>query len=120
LKKERLVIRAPTPSDPDDEPVRLADAARLFFPPGSGITAASLRRMAEQGKLTVERIANKDFTTKNHIKEMRETCRLAKREPVSGSALPAQAIPLSGSSKTTANRLALAALHMKLKKPKKS
>ena len=53
-----------------DTPLRLAVAAKLAFP-GGGITAASLRREAMAGRLVIERIAGKDFTTLTHIENMR-------------------------------------------------
>ena len=60
-----------------DTPLRLDVAAKLAFPDG-GITAASLRREASAGRLVIERIAGKDFTTLTHIENMRReaaTCR---------------------------------------------
>ena len=53
-----------------DTPLRLDVAAKLAFP-GGGINAASLRREASAGRLVIERIAGKDFTTLTHIKNMR-------------------------------------------------
>ena len=49
-----------------DTPLRLDVAAKLAFPDG-GVTAASLRREATAGRLVIERIAGKDFTTLHHI-----------------------------------------------------
>ncbi|WP_238193793.1 excisionase [Methylobacterium frigidaeris] len=75
----------------DDAPLRLADAARLAFPAG-GMTAASLRREAAKGRLSIERIAGKDFTTLAAIERMRELCRLPPKEishnPASGGPAP--------------------------------
>jgi hypothetical protein len=48
-------------------------AAKLAFPDGS-MTASGLRREAARGRLRVERIAGKDFTTLDEIKRMRELC----------------------------------------------
>ena len=45
-----------------DTPLRLDVAAKLAFPDGS-VTAGSLRREARAGRLVIERIAGKDFTT---------------------------------------------------------
>jgi hypothetical protein len=70
----------PTP----DAPLRLAVAAKLAFPDG-GVTAVSLRREAKAGRLLIERIAGKDFTTLKHIERMRDQCRDQAREPVCGS-----------------------------------
>jgi hypothetical protein len=57
-----------------DTPLRLDVAARVAFP-GGGMTASGLRREAARGRLTIERIAGKDFTTLNAIQEMRKQCR---------------------------------------------
>jgi hypothetical protein len=59
-----------------DDPVRLANAVRLFFPEGSGVTVATLRRAAAQGRLTVEKMNNKLFTTRLYIEEYRKACRV--------------------------------------------
>jgi hypothetical protein len=40
------------------------------------MTAAGLRREAKRGRLVIERIAGKDYTTLNHIRRMRELCRV--------------------------------------------
>ena len=58
-----------------DTPVRLDDAVRLFFPYG-GMTVSGLRREAQRGRLIVEKIANKQFTTRRAIEGMRELCRV--------------------------------------------
>src|SRR6516165_5630133 len=57
-----------------DVPLRLDTAAKLAFPYG-GMTASGLRREGKRGRLVIERIAGKDFTTLRHIEEMRERCR---------------------------------------------
>jgi hypothetical protein len=44
----------------DDTPRRLSVIAKLAFPDG-GMTASSLRREAERGRLAVERIAGERF-----------------------------------------------------------
>jgi hypothetical protein len=56
-------------------PLRLADAITYAFPFG-GMTVSGLRREAARGRLRIERIAGKDFTTLAAIEEMREMCRL--------------------------------------------
>jgi hypothetical protein len=56
---------------PEDAPLRLAEAAKIAFPDGS-ISASGLRREASKGRLTIERVAGKDFTTLQDIKRMRE------------------------------------------------
>jgi hypothetical protein len=58
-----------------DTPLRLEIAAALAFPDGS-MTAAGLRREAARGRLVIERIAGKDYTTLAHIERMREACRV--------------------------------------------
>jgi hypothetical protein len=47
-------------------PLRLGVAAALAFPDGS-MAAARLRREADRGRLIIERIAGKDFTTLANI-----------------------------------------------------
>ena len=54
----------------DDTLLRLGVAAALEFPDGS-MSAAGLRREAQHGRLKVWRIAGKDYTTKQALKEMR-------------------------------------------------
>jgi hypothetical protein len=58
-----------------DAPLRLRKAAELAFP-GGGMTASGLRREALRGRLVVERIAGKDYTTLAAIAKMRELCRV--------------------------------------------
>src|SRR6516225_3445966 len=68
-----------------DTPLRLDAAAKIAFPDG-GMTAAGLRREAKRGRLVIERVAGKDFTTLGHIARMRELCRVSKsrRDSISG------------------------------------
>ena len=49
-------------------PLRLGIAAALAFPDGT-MTASGLRREAARGRLVVERIAGKDYTTLANIDE---------------------------------------------------
>src|ERR1700730_461633 len=58
-----------------DTPLRIEIAAALAFPDGS-MTAAGLRREGTRGRLVIERIAGKDFTTLANIERMRELCRV--------------------------------------------
>src|SRR5947209_13931603 len=58
-----------------DHPLRLEDAIKYGFPSG-GMTVSGLRREAARGRLMIERIANKDFTTLRNIEEMRKLCRV--------------------------------------------
>lgn len=55
--------------DPD-VPLRLADAVRYAFPHG-GLTVSALRTERDRGRLVIERISGKDFTTLRAIEEMR-------------------------------------------------
>jgi hypothetical protein len=63
-----------------DTPLRLEIAAAIAFPDGS-MTASGLRREAERGRLVIERIAGKDFTTLANIERMRQLCRVEARAP---------------------------------------
>jgi hypothetical protein len=58
-----------------DHPLRLEDAIKYGFPYG-GMTVSGLRREAARGRLIIERIANKDFTSLRNIEEMRKLCRV--------------------------------------------
>ena len=66
-----------------DTPLRLSVAAALTFPDGS-MTASGLRRERDRGRLVVERIAGKDYTTLADIERMRELCRVEAKVPDSG------------------------------------
>src|SRR5215813_3822453 len=68
-----------------DTPLRLAVAAKMAFPDGS-ITASALRRESLRGRLVIERIAGKDYTTLANIERMRRLCQLERKESGSGSA----------------------------------
>src|SRR6516162_3209971 len=105
-----------------DTPLRLEIAAALAFPDGS-MTASGLRRESARGRLTIERIAGKDFTTLAEIERMRELCRVQRRVQDCGSAPPAEeaagSLPTpSGSSSTATNISPQAALRAKLAKRK--
>src|SRR5690349_6780613 len=69
--KQRPTITTVAP----DQPLRLAVAAAVAFPDGS-MSSSGLRREAARGRLAIERIAGKDFTTLAAIAEMREKCRV--------------------------------------------
>src|ERR1700686_4087171 len=100
-----------------DTPLRLEIAAVLAFPDGS-MTAAGLRREGARGRLMIERIAGKDYTTLANIERMRELCRVETRVPDSTSE-SAEGEKLSGSSSTTVVRSAQArarAISARLKK----
>jgi hypothetical protein len=70
-----------------DAPLRLSVAAEIAFPFG-GMTAAGLRKEAARGKLSIERIAGKDYTTLAAIEEMRGKCRKEAKAPDCGSGRP--------------------------------
>jgi hypothetical protein len=67
----------PSPIIPShlDEPLRLRDAVKFGFPHG-GMTVSGFRREARAGRLAMEKIANKNFTTLRAIEEMRKSCRV--------------------------------------------
>jgi hypothetical protein len=104
----------------EDAPLRLATAAELAFPDGS-MTASGLRREGRAGRLVIERIAGKDYTTLAEIKRMRAQCHVkAKARAFGYESEPAA--PRSGSSATVSTSKALAALRVNLdalKKPSK-
>src|SRR5580692_12706748 len=95
-----------------DTPLRLGVAAALAFPDGS-MTASGLRREGARGRLVIERIAGKDYTTVANIKRMRELCRVEARVPGCGSENAAVANQ-SGSSEMETAKRARAALHTML------
>src|ERR1700682_3625518 len=66
-----------------DHPLRLDDAIKYCFPYG-GMTVSGLRREAARGRLIIERIANKDFTSLRNIEEMRKLCRVKAEGHVCG------------------------------------
>jgi hypothetical protein len=66
-------------------PLRLSVAAALAFPDGS-MSPSGLRREAARGRLEIERIAGKDYTTLAAIEHMRQLCRVEVKERGSGSA----------------------------------
>lgn len=73
---------------PRDAPLRLSVAAKIAFPDGS-MTVSGLRREAGRGRLRIERIAGKDFTTLSAIDEMRELCRVPFRAVSVSPTMPA-------------------------------
>lgn len=101
----------------DDTPLRLEIAAAIGFPDGS-MTAAGLRTERDRGRLAVERIAGKDFTTLGAIAQMRKLCRSEPKAPASTSDAGAAKSPLAGSSETAQNRSAQDALLRTLSKLK--
>ena len=68
-----------------DTPLRLADAVATAYPCG-GMTVSGLRTEARKGRLVIERVAGKDFTTLAAIERMRVLCREQQPAPTCGSA----------------------------------
>jgi hypothetical protein len=89
----------------DDTPLRLSIAAQLAFP-GGGMTASGLRREAQRGRLVIERIAGKDYTTMAHIRRMRDLCRVNHPLPASTSDVPEVIAMQAGSSLIAAGKSA--------------
>ena len=104
-----------------DTPLRLSVAAALAFPDGS-MTASGLRLECARGRLVVERIAGKQFTTLAHIEEMRRLCRVLPKELASTSepnaAIRPETSPTTppGSSVTVDATFSQAALQRKLQR----
>jgi hypothetical protein len=62
------------------KPIRLAEAAATY-----GLTVGALRAESRRGKLTIWRVAGKDFTSQAEIERMFELCRVNPVEPICGS-----------------------------------
>lgn len=108
-----------------NDPLRLSVAASLAFPDGS-MTASGLRREAARGRLIIEHIAGKYFTTLANIQRMRELCRKEQKASDSGLGRRAEAkqavssVTLSGSSLMVENISQRDALRAKLQKQKQN
>jgi hypothetical protein len=103
-------------------PVRLKTAAELAFPDGS-MTVSGLRKEAKRGRLVIERIAGKDYTTLRNIELMRKLCRVDQKDPISGgerNVAPAAKSSARGlgSSSTTGSNTPRDALLARLEKRK--
>lgn len=79
----------------EDAPLLLAVAARIAFPDGS-MGVPGLRKERDRGRLAVERIAGRDYTTLRAIRTMREQCRVQPRDHACNS----EPTPERGSSGT--------------------
>src|SRR5580698_4335661 len=101
----RCAVPTPDKINPDT-PLRLRVAAALAFPDES-MTASGLRREAARGRLVVERIAGKDYTTLANIERMRELCRVEAKVPDCGSESAGEGPP-NGSSSTMVKKFAQA------------
>src|ERR1700730_2006352 len=95
-----------------DTPLRLYVAAAVAYPDGS-MTASGLRKEAGRGRLVIERVAGKDYTTLANIQQMREVCRVKPRDHGYSSAEvgPATGTPIGSFStpSTAGTKKALAA-----------
>jgi hypothetical protein len=106
-------------------PLRLSVAAALAFPDGS-MTASGLRRESRRGKLIIERVAGKDYTTLAHIERMRELCRVEAKVRTYGSARDGATAPEGASGdqlglfSTAGTMSPQDALRMKLQRRKSS
>jgi hypothetical protein len=98
-------------------PLRLDLAAELSFPDGS-MSGHGLRLEAGRGRLAVERIAGKDYTTLAAVEEMRSRCRSVPKASASISENRLGPEKASGSSGTTKAKSALACLLSKTEKLK--
>ena len=78
------------------------------------MSASGLRREAARGRLVIERIAGKDFTTLANIERMRELCRVEARGRDFGVAPPAMGSQPFGSSKTQGDSTPRDALQARL------
>jgi hypothetical protein len=65
-------------------PLLLKDAVSIAFPAG-GMTVSGLRKERDRGRLCVEKIAGREFTTLGNIEQMRKQCRDIRRAQGSGS-----------------------------------
>ncbi len=103
-----------------DDPIRLKEAARLAFPDGT-MKESGLRREAARGRLVIERIAGKDYTTLRAIERMRQLCRVDPKAPTSslGQQDPPRSNEQSGSSKTEELNKALDAALLTIEELKK-
>src|SRR6266849_1922171 len=115
-----MAQRLPLPEQvKPNTPLRLSVAAALAFPDGS-MTASGLRREAARGRLVIERVAGKDYTTLAHIERMRELCRVEAKAPGSGSVQHAGtgkvSITKPGSSSTAESTSPQDALRVKLQR----
>ncbi len=106
-------------------PLRLDVAAQMAFP-GGGMTASGLRREAARGRLVIELVAGKHYTTLAAIEDMRRLCQVHPKAPACGSALNGATeterslITQPGSSSTEPASIGRDALLAKLAKRKAS
>lgn len=100
-----------------ETPLRLAVVAAVAFPDGS-MTVSGLRLEHRRGRLAIERMAGKDYTTLAAIERMRELCRIVPKARASTFAAPSTAASAStlpsGSSRAPDGKRAQAALRQML------
>ena len=99
----------------DETPLRLAIAAAIAFPDGS-VSIGALRREAERGRLAIERIGGRDYTTLSAIKDMRRACRIKPKAEAPG-ATDSESNFSSEEERESAARAAVLASLNALKKP---
>jgi hypothetical protein len=101
-----------------DAPLRLSKAAAIAFPDGS-MTKSGLRREAARGRLVIQRIAGKDYTTLRAIGDMVKLCTVAAKQPAPRSDdLRAGRPHSSGPAMTAEIELAVARARHKLSRLK--
>jgi len=92
-----------------DTPITLKEACRIVFQ--DKITPATLRAEARRGRLIIESIGNKHFTTLAYIEEMRIKCRRPADQQETGLISDEQ----HESSSLEERKVALAAARLTLK-----
>lgn len=115
MRAVRQISIEPDGVGPND-PVRLDVAARIAFKDGS-MTVSGLRREVRRGRLSVERIAGRDYTTLADIERMRVLCREEQkgRAYTSVNAPDAPRFGLSSTEKTNSGRAAVLMIAEELK-----
>jgi hypothetical protein len=97
-------------------PLRLSVAAKIAFPDGS-MSAKALRTLGSSGRLAVELIQGKHFTTLANIEEMRSLCRVKPKVQDLNSSNEKPVRPSGTSVTPVALTKARAALRASLNKP---
>ena len=91
----------------EETPLRLDAAVKAAFPNG-GITVTGLRSEIAKGRLEVELIAGKLFTTLGAIARMRERCRVIPKERSRGDPVALRMAPtVEAGERALANLMAL-------------
>lgn len=92
-----------------DAPLTLAEACENIF--RNTMTVATLRAEAARGRLAIFKIGRRYYTTRGHVSEMIERCRVAQKDLASISIKSG----VNGLSETERSSFAQAALEVKLK-----